>query len=215
MRIRGTNPFLIAAAFAIACAVAGLVLLKRPTPPDAAPPTAKVAPQPEPAQPGDNALPVVPPEEPLPVPVQTPAPAPTSPVIRSAPPSAKPAKAAGAALPGAQTPKEPLKDPIAREALALVGLDPGAEEYWYAAINDPDLSAHERQDLIEDLNEDGLSDPKHPGLEDLPVLLRRIRLIEAGWPYAMDKVNADAFQEAYKDLVNLANLALGSGEAVR
>ncbi len=55
---------------------------------------------------------------------------------------------------------------MAREALALVGLDPGAEEYWYAAINDPDLSAHERSDLIEDLNEDGPKKTK-PGKEHL------------------------------------------------
>ena len=108
-----------------------------------------------------------------------------------------------------------MKDPLAREALALVGVDPTAEAYWEAAINDPNLSAHERQDLIEDLNEDGLSDPKHPAPEDLPVILRRIQLIETGGPYAMDQVNADAFQEAYKDLVNLANLAMGGGDPVR
>jgi len=30
-------------------------------------------------------------------------------------------------------------------------------------------------------------------------------LIEELWPYAMDQVNADAFREAYKDLVNLVN----------
>jgi len=32
---------------------------------------------------------------------------------------------------------------------------------------------------------------------------------------AMDKVNADAFEEAYKDLLNLANVAMGGGEPVR
>jgi hypothetical protein len=49
----------------------------------------------------------------------------------------------------------------------------------------------------------------------LPVILSRILLIEAVGPDAMDQVNADAFQEAYKDLVNLANLALGGGGPVR
>jgi len=111
--------------------------------------------------------------------------------------------------------KEPLRDPLAREALALVGIDPAAEAYWEAAINDPNLSGHERADLIEDLNEDGLSDPKHPAPEDLPVILSRIQLIEAVGPYAIDQVNADAFQEAYKDLINLADVALGGGEPVR
>ena len=65
-------------------------------------------------------------------------------------------------------------------------------------------SANERKDLIEDLNEDGLSDPRRPGPEDLPLILSRMMLIEEAAPYAMDQVNADAFQEAYKDLMNMA-----------
>jgi hypothetical protein len=108
-------------------------------------------------------------------------------------------------------PKEPIQDPDAREALSLVGTDPAAEAYWYLAINDPNLPAPERSDLIEDLNEDGISDPKHPTADDLPVIMRRIELIEGLGPEAMDKVNADAFEEAYKDLVNLARLASGNG----
>lgn len=111
--------------------------------------------------------------------------------------------------------KEPLQDPLAREALAFVGADPMAEEYWFTAINDPDLPAKERQDLIEDLNEDGLSDPKHPGPEDLPLILNRIVLIEKVAPTAPDQVNADALQEAYKDLQQLARMAMGSDEQVR
>ncbi len=86
-----------------------------------------------------------------------------------------------------------------------MGADPAAEGYWYAAINDPQLSAHERQDLIEDLNEDGLSDPANPAYEDLPLILSRLQLIEEVAPEAMDQVNADAFAEAYKDLLEMAN----------
>ena len=113
-------------------------------------------------------------------------------------------------------PKPPLQDPEAREALSLVGWEPAAEAYWYSAINDPNLPAEERSDLIEDLNEDGLTDPKHPTPDDLPVILRRIELVEALGPDAMDKVNADAFQEAYKDLLNLAQLATSqSGQPVK
>ncbi|HWH68249.1 MAG TPA: hypothetical protein VNT26_02650 [Candidatus Sulfotelmatobacter sp.] len=111
--------------------------------------------------------------------------------------------------------KDPIKDPRAREALAWVGLDEEAEAYWAEAINDPHLSAQERQDLIEDLNEDGISDPKHPTLADLPMILNRLELIEMLGPQAMDKVNADAFMEAYKDLINLAYVAMGTGEPVR
>ena len=111
--------------------------------------------------------------------------------------------------------KEPLKDPDARVALALVGADPDAEAYWFGAINDPNLPDHERQDLIEDLNEEGLSDPKNPSLNDLPLILRRLELIEALAPYAMDKVNLDAFEEAFKDLHNLAQLTVGAGQPVK
>jgi hypothetical protein len=105
--------------------------------------------------------------------------------------------------PGKQKP--PVQDPDARAALSFVGVDPEAEAYWESAINDPNLPAEERKDLIEDLNEDGLSDPHDPGPEDMPVIANRIALIEELAPYAMDKVNADAFAEAYKDLVGLLN----------
>ncbi len=111
--------------------------------------------------------------------------------------------------------KEPLKDPIAREALSLVGLDPEAEAYWFEAINDMNLPPNERQDLIEDLNEEGLPDPKHPTIDDLPLIFSRLELIETIGPAAADEVNADAFNEAYKDLLNLAELAMGGGEPVK
>jgi hypothetical protein len=111
--------------------------------------------------------------------------------------------------------KEPLKDPFARVALIFVGTDPDAEAYWFAAINDPDLPANERQDLIEDLNEEGLPDPEHPTLDDLPLIFNRLALIETIGPDAADSVNADAFKEAYKDLLNLAQLAMGGGEPVK
>ena len=58
----------------------------------------------------------------------------------------------------------------------------------------------ERQDLIEDLNEDGLSDWDNPGPQDLPLIISRLELIQELAPFAMDQVNADAFQEAHKDL---------------
>jgi hypothetical protein len=111
--------------------------------------------------------------------------------------------------------KEPLRDPIARVALTLVGADSDAEDYWFAAINDLTLPANERQDLIEDLNEEGLSDPEHPTIEDLPLIFNRLALIETIGPDAADEVNAKAFVEAYNDLLNLADLAMGGGEPIR
>jgi len=96
-----------------------------------------------------------------------------------------------------------LQDPQAREALRLVGTDAQANQIWAVAINNPDLSAEERQDLIEDLNEEGFPDPKNLTPEDLPLILSRIEIIEQLAPNAMDDVNADAFKEALKDLVNM------------
>ena len=93
---------------------------------------------------------------------------------------------------------------IARDALSLVGTDPEAEVVWERAINDPALSAHTRQDLIEDLNEHGFQDPHHVTADELPIVLNRIALIEQLAPDAMDEVNAAAFAEAYKDLTNIA-----------
>jgi hypothetical protein len=132
--------------------------------------------------------------------IETKAPVQTAPVNVSPVPKRQNATAR-VAPPGGG--KEPIQDPDAREALSLVGADPVAEQYWMAAINDPSLPANERKDLIEDLNEDGLSDPKHPGPQDLSLILSRIRLIESLAPLAMDSVNADAFDEAYKDLKNM------------
>lgn len=126
----------------------------------------------------------------------------SDPQIPQANPTPQPASQPAPAKPRG---KAPPQDPLARAALARVGIDPAAESYWYAAINNPNLPANERKDLIEDLNEDGLSNPHNPAPDDMPVILNRIQLIETVGPDAMDKVNADAFQEAYKDLVNLAN----------
>ncbi|MFH1716898.1 MAG: hypothetical protein ABIF19_06070 [Planctomycetota bacterium] len=97
------------------------------------------------------------------------------------------------------------KEQLGRTALGLIGRDPKADEVWIQIINDPSLPANARKNLIEDLNEDGLEDRRNPTANDQPVILYRIQLIEQLAPDAMDKTNADAFQEAYKDLVNLAN----------
>jgi hypothetical protein len=60
-----------------------------------------------------------------------------------------------------------------------------------------------RSNLIEDLNEDGFADPRNLTANDLPLIQNRIALIEQLAPNAMDQVNAAAFKEAYKDLVNM------------
>ena len=92
-------------------------------------------------------------------------------------------------------------DPVARDALSLVGADAKAEEYWVKAINNPNLPAKERQDLIEDLNEEGFADRKNLTANDLPLILNRIAIVEK--LEAMDDVNAAAIKEAHKDLIRM------------
>jgi len=99
---------------------------------------------------------------------------------------------------------EPIvPEKMARVALDYVGADPEAEAVWMTAINDPNLDDKARQNLIEDLNENGISDPDHPTMDDLPLIESRLVLIEDIGSDAMDDVNAAAFQEAYKDLLNM------------
>ncbi len=107
-------------------------------------------------------------------------------------------------------PQGPLvPESMARAALDDVGADPVAEQVWLEAINDPRMPDDARQNLIEDLNENGLEDPKHPTPDDLPLIESRLALIEEVAPDAMDQVNADAFQEAYKDLLKMQTSLLG------
>ena len=105
-----------------------------------------------------------------------------------------------------------VKDPGAREALTFVGLDEDAETYWLDAIYDTSLPKSERQDLIDDLNEEGLSDPKHPSRDDLPLLLSRLEMLEelsSSLPKELD------WKESYDDLVNLVAVAQGGGKVRR
>jgi hypothetical protein len=167
------------------------------------------------AQLGKESKPVVPPAvaptvSPQPLPENPQAPQPTNTTRLPDLPSP-----AAAAPPGQPTqPRRELQDPLARVALSFVGADADAEAYWLQAIYDPNLPDQEREDLMEDLNEDGLSDPRHPGPQDYPLIMNRIRLIDQIVP------NADQFMlphlwEAYKDLWNLSEVAQGRGEPVR
>ena len=103
------------------------------------------------------------------------------------------------------TPPTDLLDPheMARSSLPFVGSDPVADVIWFNAINDPTISAKQRSDLIEDLNEDSFPDPKNITKDDLPLIMSRMELIEQVAADAMDESNAKAFAEAYKDLTAL------------
>jgi hypothetical protein len=111
-----------------------------------------------------------------------------------------------------QKTKKVLQDPLARDALAMVGIDPAAEIYWFEAIHNPNLPASERQDLIDDLNEEGLPDPKHPALEDLPLLIVRIEILYQLIPTLTPDFD---WREPLDDLLNLADVAMGGGREVK
>ncbi len=125
-----------------------------------------------------------------------------------------PASPPSAGNPAGKPPKPPLQDPTARVAMALVGADLDAEAYWREAIFDPSLPEEEREDLMEDLNEEGLSDHKRPSAEDLPLIMSRLALLDEIAPDA-DEFMLTHLWEAYKDLVNLADITQGKGEPVR
>jgi hypothetical protein len=152
----------------------------------------------------------------VPVPEIIPAPAPAAPAVVSKPQllakaDLKPEAPVEAGAPPPPSDEKIVRDPMARKALASVGFDEEAEAYWFAAIQDTSLPKSERQDLIDDLNEQGLPDPKHPTLDDLPLILSRIAILEdmaASVPKDLDWV------ESYNDLLNLADLATGGGKPV-
>ena len=95
------------------------------------------------------------------------------------------------------------KEPLARIALTYVGVDPKAEQLYQTAINEMSLSNNARQNLIEDLNEAGFPNPKKLTASDLPLIQRRLALIEQLAPQARDPVNIAAFAEAKKDLLKM------------
>jgi len=102
----------------------------------------------------------------------------------------------------ANSSKEPLHDPDAREALAMVGADPLANQYWLDAIFDTSLPDNERADLMEDLNETGFDDPKNLTSDDVPLIVSRLALIDEVLPDA-DPFMTGHLIEAQKDLTNM------------
>jgi hypothetical protein len=104
-----------------------------------------------------------------------------------------------------------VQDPLSRVALSLVGVDPEAETYWFAAIMNPNLPTSERQDLVDDLNEEGLPDPKNPTVDDLPLLLNRLDILEELVPWIDGNFE---WEEPRDDLLNLIARALGGGKPV-
>jgi hypothetical protein len=102
------------------------------------------------------------------------------------------------------------KEPLARLALAFVGASPQAAELFHTAVLDQALLPDQRRELVEDLNQDGLSNKKTPTPEDLKIIASRYALTQAYLlqDYVLnDKVLNAAFREADKDLRNLLQKA--------
>jgi hypothetical protein len=98
------------------------------------------------------------------------------------------------------------KEALGRVALAYVGANEQAIQLYHSAINDPSLSPDQRRNLIEDLNQDGLSNRRNPTADDLKIIANRYELTQAylQQPYVQnDPVATAAFQEALKDLTQM------------
>lgn len=95
------------------------------------------------------------------------------------------------------------KEPLARMALTYVGADPQALELFHTALLDPALLPDQKRNLVEDLNEDGLSSKKSPTPDDLRLIAKRYELTQAYLQedYVLnDRILNAAFLEADKDL---------------
>lgn len=117
-------------------------------------------------------------------------PSPLSPVREISPTPALPLAAASSPKTNAPTP------PQIRRATAR---GPGHSR---ASGSSCALRDAEREDLMEDLNEVGLSDPRNPNGYDMMLIENRLAVIEQIAPYA-DDFMLEHLGEAYKDLWNL------------
>lgn len=93
------------------------------------------------------------------------------------------------------------KGPLAQIALSYVGKNEQADSLFLKAIDGSTLNRDTRRNLIEDLNQTGFADPKNLSPGDLPLIQKRLALIDASLPDTTDPVNAEAFREARKDLL--------------
>ncbi|MFO0985004.1 MAG: hypothetical protein U1E76_25285 [Planctomycetota bacterium] len=114
--------------------------------------------------------------------------------------------AAIAAIPplaGAGAAAPPIPELLARAALRLVGVDQAAERTWIAAIDQATLAPDARSNLIEDLNEDGFPDLTTSPRPICRSSSRAFASSSASRPARWTDVNAAAFEEAYKDLIDM------------
>lgn len=108
------------------------------------------------------------------------------------------------------------KEPLARLALAFVGSNRQAEQLFHTAVLDGALTPDARRNLIEDLNQDGLSSKRNLSPEDLSLVTARYRLTQTylQQDYVQgDRMLLEAFKEADKDLRNMLQRAAAASAA--
>ncbi len=107
------------------------------------------------------------------------------------------------------------KEPLARVALAYVGTSEQALDLFHTALVDPTMLPDQTRNLVEDLNDDGLSNRSAPTPEDLKIIANRYALTQAYLQedyVRNDKILNAAFLEADKDLrAMLDKAAAGTG----
>lgn len=108
------------------------------------------------------------------------------------------------------------KEPLARVALSCVGANPQAVGLFHTAVLDPSLLPDQKRNLVEDLNQDGISNRKAPTREDLQIIAKRYELTQAY--LQQDYVQNDnllnaAFHEANKDLRKMLEKATAANPA--
>ena len=102
------------------------------------------------------------------------------------------------------------KEALGRVALNFVGANDQALDLYHKAALDPQLKPDQRRQLVEDLNQDGLSNARNPTPEDLKIIANRYALTQTylQQDYVKnDKVLNAAFLEANKDLANMLQRA--------
>ena len=102
------------------------------------------------------------------------------------------------------------REALARVALSYVGASEQAGQLFHTAISDTTLKPDHRRELVEDLNQDGLSNKKAPSPADLQTVANRYTLTQTylQQDYVQnDPVLTKAFREANKDLGKLLERA--------
>ena len=95
------------------------------------------------------------------------------------------------------------REPFARVALNYTGIYPQADQLWRNTVTDMSVPEEHRKNLIEDLNEVGFNDPQHITPSDLPLIEKRLNILEDLAKNTSDPANLAAIKEAYKDLAGM------------